>query len=134
MAWKRFLGGLGLCVAVATSGACGGGQSTFDVSMTIENSLTFEQLSMVTNCRVVVTGADKADFFISPDSKYPCNNGIKNRGSLGTFGYTSSATSGTVNFEVQLIGNDPLEPPVGSGSGSGAAREGSRTPVMISIK
>jgi len=133
MAWKRFLGGLGLCGAVATSGACGGGQSTFDVTMTIENSITFEQLSMVTNCRVVVTGADRDDFFISPDSKNPCNNGLKDH-TLGTLGYTSSATSGTVNFEVQLIGNDPLEPPLGSGSGSGAAREGSRTPVMISIK
>ena len=133
--WTGTLG-LGAWALLAAVG-CGGGQSTFDVTVKVDSALFnspggASDASMVTACRVIVSGADHDDFYLSENSMYPCNNGLR-QAMLGTFGYKSSATSGTVTFEVQLIGNNPLDPPLGSGTGSGAAHEGSRTAVDITV-
>lgn len=134
-AWTASVG-LGVWASLAAAG-CGGGESTFDVSVKVDSALFntpggASAASMVTACRVLVTGADHDDFYLSDNSMYPCSDGLR-QPTLGTFGYKSSATSGTVSFEVQLIGNNPLDPPLGSGTGSGQAREGSRTAVEITV-
>jgi len=123
---------LALALALTGAAACGGGSSIFDVKMTISNSVPSETRSMVTACEVVVAGSDHADFFLGK-SKIPCMDGLTGT-DLGTFAYTSSATSGTVSFTVNLLGNNPTAAPIATGTGNGPAHEGSRTAVTVLIE
>ncbi len=130
---KHVVRRLGAVAALALPFLAGAGCNTFkyfDINVSFA-SPPFDDSSVgeIHDCRVVVTGADTSSFLIS---NCPTHNTAAPLES-GTFEYSTYASSGTINFELDTYVGLVEKPDCQSGKGSASFAVTSATTVEGSL-
>ena len=134
---RRGVQGLGALTALALLLGAGGCSTYkyFDIHVTFDSTVfTDASVGVIHRCVVTVSGADKSRFTISncPNTS-PARPDPENPLDIGSFEYSTFATSGTLDFKLETyVGmNETL--PCKSGEGDAAIPVTSMTDIMGSL-
>ena len=110
-------------------GSACGQTSFFDVMVTVKQvqGVTQDSLRQINSCQVTVSGASSDAFPLDN-----CVFGLVQSFAIGTFQYGTDKDSGTVNFQVDLIGQD-RRTVLGSGTGGAAIKSGGRQTLAVEV-